>query len=215
MKRVFQKPENFFFNHCYIFHAGHKPEHRFAQRFHQLIISHFIVGQHVQQAGVTLQVYAHVERPVDDALQVIDRFFKIAIAEMQGGNLIVEHENAVLVYEKDVFLQLFLDVWNQRQALAEGALHQVLVDACAVDINKGVSSEIVVVGSLRRFGEFQELPQGDLELLEVAQVKMRVQQVVHAFDVVAGLYADHSGFGIKQVDPFFGCSGSTSGNPAE
>ena len=94
--------QHFLFYHRYILHTGHKPENRFAEGFHQLKIPHFIMGQHVQQAGVTLQIYPQIERPVNNALQVIDTLFKISVPEMQGGNFVVEYQNAVLIDSAEV-----------------------------------------------------------------------------------------------------------------
>jgi hypothetical protein len=68
------------------------------------------MGKHMQQTGITLQIYPQVERSIDDPLQVINTFFEIAIPEIQGGNFIVENQDAVLVNKQRVFFQLFLNV---------------------------------------------------------------------------------------------------------
>ena len=51
-----QKTEYLHFHHTQVFHFGHKPVYRFDQVFQHIKITQFIMGNQVQQTGITLQV---------------------------------------------------------------------------------------------------------------------------------------------------------------
>ena len=67
-----QEFEHGFFYHREVFHFGHEAVNRSGKVFYEVVIAEFVMGQQVEEAGITLQVGTEIHIIIDDLLQVID-----------------------------------------------------------------------------------------------------------------------------------------------
>src|SRR5664279_152028 len=87
------------------------------------------------------------------------------------------------------------------QPFNEVALHKKLVEPGAVDVDGSMGSEIIVLIGDRRFCKLLKLAQDNFKFLKIAKVKMRVEQVMHALNVMPGLYSNHHFILTKKINP--------------
>src|SRR6185312_8833613 len=96
-KRFSQEPEDFFLHQAQVFHSGHKTVNGLDQVFEQIVVSQFVMGNQVQQSRIALQIRAQIHFPVDDLIEVFNRFFIVPASEIQGGKLVIKNEDPVSV----------------------------------------------------------------------------------------------------------------------
>ena len=73
-----QEPEDLFLYHIQVFHFSHEPVGRFCQVLQQVIITELVMRDQVQEPGITLQIGSQIHFPMDDLIEIINRFFKFA-----------------------------------------------------------------------------------------------------------------------------------------
>jgi hypothetical protein len=81
MKGMLQELKDFLFHNAQVLHFGHKPVDRLDQVFEDIIIAQLIMGDQVQQPGITLQVGPQVNFPVNDLVKVFYGFIVIPCTE--------------------------------------------------------------------------------------------------------------------------------------
>src|SRR3954452_10920262 len=77
----------------------------------------------------------------------------------------------------------------------------MLVYFRAVNVNKRMNAEIIVLISKRCLRKVFKLLKCDYKLLKIAEIKMCIEQVVHSFNIVTHFHCNHSWLRIKQVNP--------------
>ena len=162
------------------------------------------MGHEVQYAGVALEVVAEVLLIVDDPLEIVDAGGVVGGAEIKGGDLIIQNEDAMAVDKEVVFGEFLRDGGHHLESFFKGAAHEYLVDLGGGDIDEGLDSEVVVLDHAVGPRKVFEFAQDAIEPLVVAEIEVGVQQVVKRFDIVAGLHADHDGLFFEEVEPFLG-----------
>src|SRR5688572_12987312 len=155
----------------------------------------------MQQPGITLQVVAKIHFPVNDLLQIVDRSIVVTAAKIKCGDLVIKNKDAVSVKIEFVFLQHIFNKRHQFQSFFKGAQHKMLVDLGGGEINKGLDLVILHLGNNIGIAEDFKLLQCNFELLVISKVKMRIEQVVYAFDIMSRLNIQHVFFIMKQVHP--------------
>src|SRR5690606_10025826 len=92
----------------------------------------------MKQAGITLKVGAEIYFPVDDLVEMINRFFYFAATEIHGGKLVMKYQYTVAVEVDAVISQFFLDVFHQGQPLGKRPFQEMFVDQGDIEVNKAL-----------------------------------------------------------------------------
>src|SRR5690348_869839 len=152
------------------------------------------MSQQVQQTRVALKIISQITGTVDDLLQIVNGSFVTTVTEIKCCYLIVEHKNTMRIQEEPVFLQMFFNFRYKTQTLFECTAHQVIIDFGPINIHCSMCSEIIMNQSLGFRSKFFKFMKRLFETNKVAENKVCIQQVMHAFDIVTGFYIHHHRF---------------------
>src|SRR5690348_5796812 len=117
----------------------------------------------------------------------------ITAAKTKHREFIIQYQDAVTVDKQMKALHLFFNAFDQRKALLEGSLHEMLVDLCCTDINECLYAETVMLFYPVCLRQFFQLFQCSFKHAVIAQVEMCIEQVVQSFYVVACFHPHHQG----------------------
>ena len=78
----------------------------------------------------------------------------------------------------------------------------MLVDLGRVQIHKSLHFKIFMLVGHRRFRKIFKTMKGSSEPFIISQVKMCVQNIVHAFYIVTRFHGDHDRMFIEKINPF-------------
>ena len=78
----------------------------------------------------------------------------------------------------------------------------MLVDLCSADIDKSLYAKIIMLFYPAGLANASNFFKRDRKLPVITQIKMRIQQVMHSFNVMTGFHPDHQWLRIEQVNPF-------------
>src|SRR6185295_3637129 len=120
-------------------------------------------------------------------MQVIDTGSIIPATKIECRYFIVKDQYQVVVKIKSILFQFVFNVRNQREAFFKCSMHKMLVDLCGIQINKGLYFEVFVMIGNWSFCKFFKAPQRICKPSVIAKIKMRIQNIVHAFYVMPRL----------------------------
>src|SRR3954464_4031205 len=95
-------------------------------------------------------------------------------------------------------------MWYKCQPFSKSSFHEMFVELRDVDINKGLYPVIVVSGDKFCFRKSLKLFKVFVKFLNIFEIKISTDQVMHPLNIMCGLYLDHRGFLLKKVNPLLG-----------
>src|SRR5258705_12534609 len=91
---------------------------------------------------------------------------------------------------------------HNKEPLLKITLHQELVNFRAVDINRRMGAKIIMLNGSRGFCKFFKLAQCNFKFPEIAEIKMGIEQIMHALYIMPGFHGNHYFVFAKKIDPF-------------